>query len=106
MKDLFYSQDEKIVFWVAGYCRDLNTDSIVEKVKDLQEMGQKLADVLGVKLDKIRTYEVHKSRRYLNMRVFYANEISQNIPENAFKIGGIRDDGSVSDWTMSKWVHD
>lgn len=68
-------------------------------------MGQKLADALGVSLDKINTFEVREGNRYKNMRVFYANEKTQNIPEEAFKIGGVLDDGSISDWTMSKWVH-
>lgn len=55
MEDLFYSKDENIVFWVAGYCRDLNTDVLVDKISDLKQMGQEFADVLNIDLDKVRT---------------------------------------------------
>lgn len=105
MENLFYSESEKTVFWIAGYCADLCTDNVIQKIESLAENAKTFADAVAQSIDNIYTYEIHKSRRYKNMRVFYAKNVAE-IPVAAFRIGGFLSDGTPSDWTMSKWIHD
>jgi hypothetical protein len=105
MENLFYSESEKTAFWIAGYCADLNTDSVMQKIKSLKGNAKKFANVIGKHVDLVSTYEVHKSSRYKSMRVFYATGVAES-PKSAFQIGGLCSDGTPSDWTMTKWIHD
>jgi len=105
MDNIFYSREEKTAFWVAGYCRDLNTDLAQQKVYDMLKNAKKFAKWAGVDVGTVKTYEITQSRRYKHMRMFYADGINE-APKGAFCIGGQREDGSVSDWTMTKWIHD
>ena len=98
MKNLFYSPSEKIAFWVAGYCEDLNTDNVVSKTRSLLENGQSFAAHLGIELKSVNTYEILKSQRYRNMRLFYANGVD-SAPDGSFVIT------NENGWTMSEWVH-
>lgn len=97
MKDLFYSWDEKILFWVAGYTADLNTDNVIEKNRDLLENALEFAGKAQCDVSSVKTFEILKSSRYKYMRVFYVN--SDFCPSDAFVIGK-----GEHKWTMSEWL--
>lgn len=80
--NLFYSSKEGILFWIAGYTRNDNTEN-----------AQTFADHVGIPLEKVFTYYNTRPPRYQYMRIFYAY-----IPkvEGAFELG--------EDWTMYKWL--
>jgi hypothetical protein len=94
MDNLFYSQKEKILFWVAGYTWDGNTSLVMEQVQSLTGNAKKFSDKAGCLQEQVRTTFVNNSCRYKYMRVFYVE--TEVIPEDSFKLGG--------DWTMDKWI--
>jgi hypothetical protein len=90
--DLFYSINEQLLFWVAGYTD--NTDNVVDLTTIYLERARALADLTKSDIKNIGTREINTSRRYKRMRVFYIKTII--IPENAFSLG--------KDWDMWKWL--
>lgn len=88
MRDLFYSKEENVLFWIAGYCKDLNTDSVSEKIASLKSDASTLADVAKVDIGSVMTYEIAKSSRYRNMRCFYLNNFTGSVPEDAYELTG------------------
>jgi predicted nucleotidyltransferase component of viral defense system len=100
-KDIFYSPNEKIVFYVAGYTD--NSYKVDECIKVLKE-GQLFLEKLISKFQSIDTREVKsayitKSRRYKSMRVFWIEGVNQ-APRGAFVINS--DGGDY--WNMWKWL--
>lgn len=96
MKKLFYSKNEKILFWVSGY--DTGNYSVNAIVKYLQQNAYKLADLINCDSDLVQTLVVHNSSRYKDMRVFFIHvepQLVESIPD-VFLIG--------EDWTMYKWL--
>lgn len=93
MKDLFYSQREGILFWVAGYTRDNNTEQVIEMIKSLEENATKFAEMANIPIEKVSTFLNSKPPRYQYMRIFYAW-----CPDvkDSFKLS--------EDWTMNKWI--
>ena len=94
MNKLFYSPSEELVFLVAGYTQDLNTDSVVEICASLTDNAVKLSQLVNCDISMVRTFEVTKSMRYKNMRVFYAK--TNTAPNDCFDIGDT--------WTMGRWL--
>lgn len=92
-KDLFYSPTEGILFWVAGYTRDGNTENVQEIINSLKENSQIFADYAGIPFEKVFTFYNTRPPRYQYMRIFYA--YTPKV-EGAFKLG--------EDWTMYKWL--
>lgn len=104
MEGLFYSKDEKILFWVTGYCWVDSTQNITEQISGLNEKRKEF--LFSIKpenqpedaYNKIKTYQIQTSRRYKYMRVFWLEGIKPNqVPEEAYNI-------TSSDWTMQKWL--
>lgn len=93
MKELFYSKSEGILFWVAGYTRDGNTNNVSQMVQSLQENAQKFANKANIKLEKVQTIYNTCPPRYQYMRIFYAH--CEPI-EDAYILG--------EDWTMIEWL--
>ena len=93
--DLFYSGDEKILFWVVGYTD--NTNKVDEIVEMHVNNKQKFIDMGGI--GDIKTTYITTSRRYKHMRVYYCDGV-ENPPEKAFQIT------SKNGWTMNKWLED
>ena len=94
--DLFYSESEKKLFWIAGYTD--NTCGVDAHINMLTAKRDMFLDMCGLPKDtKIFSDYITKSRRYKSMRYFWANDVSE-APEEAFKLG--------SDWTMYKWIED
>jgi hypothetical protein len=93
MRDLFYSSDEGILFWVAGYTKDGNTNSVVEIVESLNENATNFAEIANIPINSVFTLFNTKPPRYQYMRIFYAW-----CPpvEDAFVLS--------EGWTMSKWI--
>ncbi len=95
MKDLFFSESEKIAFWVAGYT---DTSFFVENIiKMLTEQTKIFSEKIGVEAETVKTDFITSSRSYKSMRVFYAENISTK-PEGAFVIS------SKNGWTMQTWL--
>ncbi len=90
IEKLFYSPKEKLAFWVAGWRIDSVTDIIVSLQKDLETF----TTYTQVAKDTIRILNVGESRRYLNMRVLYAE--TEKAPDGAWVI--------ENDSTMQSWL--
>lgn len=69
--ELLRSKDD-LVFWIAGYTVDGNTENVLQMIESLQANAQKFAEAVRCDKDKVCTLHVNKSRRYKYMRVFYA----------------------------------
>ena len=97
MAEFFYSETEKILFNVAGYT---DNSSNVEEIKKVLDNGvNELCELSKVKFDRknVRTDFIRTSSRYKYMRVFYIEDIEDElIPKEAFRLG--------KDWTMRKWL--
>lgn len=91
-ENLFYSTQEGILFWVAGYTRDGNTENVQEIIASLKENAQTFADHAGVPFEKVLTFYNTRPPRYQYMRIFYA--YCEN--KGGFELG--------KDWTMYKWL--
>ena len=93
MKDLFYSPDEGILFWVAGHTKDGNTNSVVEMVESLKENATFFAETANVPIKSVFTLYNTRPPRYQNMRIFYA---WCSPVKDAFVLS--------SGWTMDRWI--
>jgi len=105
MKDLFYSENEKILFWVAGYTPMDNTQKIDEIIDSLRKKWNEfvfdVACLPATRTADVKTDLINKSRRYKHMRVFWCENVEpEDVPENAFSITG------ENGWTMWKWLND
>lgn len=98
MKNLFYSESEKILFWVSGYDVLHNKSNVVEATNDLLADAKKLADIVKRDVSKVHTDYVSFSSRYKYMRVFYIKDV-RKCPEEAFTIS------EANGWTMWKWLN-
>ena len=96
-QELFYSGDEKILFWVAGYTdNSQHVNDIISVLTNLRDHFKRIGGKGTVKTDVI-----NESRRYKHMRVFWCENIEdKDVPSDAFRITG--DNG----WTMWKWLRD
>ena len=92
MKNLYYSEKEKILFYIIGYTD--NSNNVQEIVRMLTDGADKLAKLISVERSAINTSFITQSNRYANMRVFYVK--TNIIPVNAFMFG--------NDWTMKTWL--
>lgn len=97
MKNLFYSESEKILFWVSGYDFLHNNSNVVEITNSLLSDAKSLAGIISVSVKQVRTLEVFNSSRYKYMRVFYINDV-EKPPIEAFVIT------NDNYWTMDKWL--
>jgi hypothetical protein len=93
MENLFYSEKEKLAFWIKGYGHDIgNAISLANEIMDgANEFAKRIN--IDVKEVKCRL-SITSSSRYKFMRVFY---VPTSIPpKGAFSISG--------DWNMDKWI--
>lgn len=103
-QDLFYSGDEKILFWNAGYVAadsTLDVEKIIESLREMRDMF--IADIAKQMLKNrvVKTMVVEHSRRYKYCRVFWCEDVEpEDVPEEAFHITG------ENGWTMRKWLED
>lgn len=119
--NLFYSENENIVFYVTdGYWVD-NAADVSEFIKLLEEERLKFARMIDrARLDGIKSYKIETSRRYKYMRVFWVDNVTE-CPKSAYPIGfketeetkGLKEipdpiDGSrlKYQWSMHQWIHD
>lgn len=94
MKNLFYSEKQKLAFWVSGY--DISTNRSCEIIDYLKRHTLKASKIFNCEFEDVETYVINESRRYKYMRVFFAT--MDKCPENAFDIGENR--------IMVKWLND
>lgn len=91
MNNLFYTEKDSTLFWIAGYTWDGNTSFVIEQIKSLQENAQKFADISQVYLANVKTHFVEKSSRYKYMRVFYVNDFPMSkVPKEFYIINHFR----------------
>lgn len=99
MENLFYSENEKLAFWVSGY--DISSYNCSEIIKYLQSTTLEAVNILDIPTKNVKgisTYVIRESRRYKHMRVFYVT--TEVCPKDAFVIT------NGDDWTMHKWLTD
>lgn len=100
MENLFYSKQEKTLFWIAGYTdNSLNVDEII---KMLSIESKRFNEFAKVDSSEIKTDYITNSHRYKSMRVFYCK--TDHIPEEAFVLGADVSNDNGHDWTMDKWI--
>lgn len=105
MKDLYYSEDEKILFWVTGYNMADNSRKVDEIIESLRKLWNEfifdVAKLPPAKTADVKTAYITESRRYKFMRVLWCEDVEPNdVPEDAFHITG------ENGWTMWKWLND
>lgn len=71
--ELHYTPGDKKLFWVAGYTRDENTDSVHDKLTAIAEYAQQFANMVGCKIEDVKTLYNTAPPRYQYMRVFYVS---------------------------------
>ena len=101
MRDVFYSADENILFYIAGYDR-ANGGNVQEAIKYLSENVKKLADKYKIDETQVNSFEITQSMRYKYMRVFWVKtELNENITDKngVFFIGT-----NEHKWTMMEWI--
>jgi len=85
--NLYYSPNDKIVFWIAGYTADENTQLVVKKIDSLSDNAKKFAEKIGVDYTAVKTLLVSKSSRYLYNRVFFTEHPFDVLPQGCSSIG-------------------
>lgn len=95
MKNLFYSEKDDTLFWIAGYTMYDNTSLVIDKIKYLQENANKFSEFCEISIETVRTDFITKSSKYKNMRVFYVVDPPKLITD-IYHLG--------SDWDMWKWL--
>mgnify|MGYP003435871150 CR=1 len=98
MKNLFYSEAEKILFWVSGYDILNSNSNVVAATTDMLNDAKKLADIIKRDVSKVHTDYINHSSMYKYMRVFYIKDVRKCPPE-AFAIT------ASNGWTMWKWLN-
>ena len=94
-KELYYSEHDKRLFWVAGYTD--NASGVDTHIRMLTAKRDIFLKMCGLESGNVKTEYVTKSTRYKSMRYFWIDEIeSSEAPEEAYRLG--------SDWTMIKWI--
>lgn len=84
MKNLYYSEVDGILFWVSGYDFAESNSNVVAIINDLQAKANQFAFMANVDIAIVKTAYIHKSRRYLYMRVFYCDLPLDTVPKEAF----------------------
>jgi len=95
MENLFYSENEKIAFYIAGYTD--NSLLVEDIISMLTKHTEKFSEKVCVDPKVVKTDYIVNSSRYKEMRVFYA-EVEKK-PKDAFVLT------SKQGWTMHKWLH-
>ncbi len=91
-KEFFYSETEKLAFYITGEDNSFN----VVKIIDMLNAGADALVSAAPSIDRatVGTAFIRKSFRYQNRRYFYAT--AAEVPDTFFKLG--------EDWTMQKWI--
>lgn len=97
MKELFYSQVDKRLFYIAGYTD--NSYNVKEIIGVLENNRKYFLKQIGFPENTIVNTEfILKSSRYKSMRYFWINDVEKDkVPSEAFLL---EDDY----WTMTKWI--
>lgn len=91
-EEIFYSEKEGILFWIAGYKDE--SEKVDDTIKMLTSCVDEFTKKTGAKKEDVSSYFIHKSSSYKNMRVFFAKVT--DVPGSAFRIN--------KDWSMQKWI--
>ena len=113
IQGLFYSQTEKIAFYVPNYYVD-GTSMLDTIIENLQNERKKCVEMIGGEpKETIYSYVIENSRRYKHMRVFYVK--TETCPKDAYVIGtdenikelmGRGMSREQATWTIGKWITD
>lgn len=97
MKDLFYSESEKRIFFIAGYTD--NSYNVREIIGVLENNRKFLLKHIGLpeKSTIVNTGYITTSKRYKSMRYFWIDNIEKDeVPEDAFWLN--------NEWKMHEWL--
>lgn len=86
MKNLFYSQSDKKLFYIAGY--------LDNSLKSLNQTALEFSKVAKCNVNDVQTITIQNSRRYKYMQMFYVTK--KETVQGAFELDG--------DWSMWKWI--
>jgi len=92
MKNLFYSEGEKLAFWVSGI--DVQTSSVEGILEYLIKHKKEASKILGAEYSELKTIVINESQQYSGMRVFFAKV--EVAPKGSFAFG------KEYDWTMMR----
>jgi hypothetical protein len=95
-ENLYYSTEENILFWVAGYTDNYHEVAEIKKMLDECVAEFELVIPTGVKIP-IKTDYITESSRYKNMRYFYIKMDKKFVSKKAFELD--------KTWTMYSWLH-
>jgi hypothetical protein len=82
-ENLFYSEDENMLFYIAGNPPEGKTEE--EKDDYLRQGQRKLAETAEVETKDVGTIYIKSSTRLANAQIFYTNK-SARVPEYAYRI--------------------
>lgn len=106
MKNLFYTESDNMLFWIAGYTMD-DTVNVVKKTTSLLKNAEIFAKVAKCTIEEVNTVLNPNPPRYQYMRVFYVQ--TKHIPKEAYvvkKVTEPKNGYSVEqlEWNMWKWL--
>ncbi len=84
MEKLFYSKKDGLLYWIAGYTADGNTDNVAQMTKSLTDNATKFAGVAGCEVNEVCTHYNQMPPQYQYMRVFYVK--TEKIPAGAMEL--------------------
>lgn len=97
MEELFYSQKDKRLFYIAGYSD--NSYKVEEIISTLQRQRDYFLEEINFPKNTIvQTERIIESSIYKGMRYYWINDVKvKDVPKKAFRLG-------KDYWTMDKWI--
>jgi hypothetical protein len=80
----FYSLNDKMAFVIVGYSAVDSTYVVDDTIKYLHEESRTFALMAGVSPDQVRSYQITRSSKYDQMRVYYA--VTESAPEGSLTL--------------------
>lgn len=98
LRDCFYTDKDKTLFYVAGYIQADNTDNLEDIINSLTLYKDKFIKEFKLSNVDIKTRFIEKACKYKYMRVFYVTDIEFDESwSNVYRI-------EEYDWTMNMWL--
>jgi len=94
---LFYTEQDRTLFWIAGYTIDHGRVGTLVQV--LTALSQQFTDLTGVDFSEIETFVVNESNKYKHMRVLHATVTPQVARKNI-------ECTVITHTTMKKFLYD
>jgi len=116
MKELFYTEHDKMLFWVSGY--ENGSNNVVEYTNSILDDAKKFASIADCDLTNVKSTVINNSRRYKNMRVFYIsaewdNLNKETLPKDCYFVPEYTEETNPNknytleqmQWDMWRWLN-